>query len=482
MGRTDASGLVRLVLASTLQRMPMGDRPALAAALMTHAADADDHNLPLLVWYGLIPVADADASALARLAAETTWPKVRRLIARRLAEDVESRPGGIAALIRAASAAGDPGVGADVADGMARGLRGWRKAARPEGWDELSRKLASHPDAATRTTARDLDLVFGDGRALEAIRAMALDATAPLPDRVAALQALITARPDDLRATCEKLLDVRFLNAVAVRGLALADDPALGRRIARSYRAFHPSDRPGVIDVLASRRAFAGSLLDEVAAGGIPRGDVSAFQARQIVGLGDEELAERLGAVWGRSRDSSADRAARIALWKGRLDGPTLARADLSNGRAVFQKTCASCHTLYGKGGNIGPDLTGANRDNIDYILQNVLDPSATVTADYRVTLLQLDDGRVLSGLVKARTDRTVTLQTVNETLTIEAATIEGEKLTDQSIMPDGQLDPMTPEQVRDLVAYLMARTQVALPPGVSEEVPPAASSPASGR
>jgi putative heme-binding domain-containing protein len=148
----------------------------------------------------------------------------------------------------------------------------------------------------------------------------------------------------------------------------------------------------------------------------------------------------------------------------------------------VFQKTCASCHTLYGKGGNIGPDLTGANRDNIDYILQNVLDPSATVTADYRVTLLQLDDGRVLSGLVKARTDRTVTLQTVNETLTIEAATIEGEKLTDQSIMPDGQLDPMTPEQVRDLVAYLMARTQVALPPGVSEEVPPAASSPASGR
>jgi putative heme-binding domain-containing protein len=430
----------------------------------------------------LIPVADADASALARLAAETTWPKVRRLIARRLAEDVESRPGGIAALIRDANAAGDPGVGADVADGMARGLRGWRKAARPEGWDELSRKLASHPDAATRTTARDLDLVFGDGRALEAIRAMALDATAPLPDRVAALQALITARPDDLRATCEKLLDVRFLNAVAVRGLALADDPALGRRIARSYRAFHPSDRPGVIDVLASRRAFAGSLLDEVAAGGIPRGDVSAFQARQIVGLGDEELAERLGAVWGRSRDSSADRAARIALWKGRLDGPTLARADLSNGRAVFQKTCASCHTLYGKGGNIGPDLTGANRDNIDYILQNVLDPSATVTADYRVTLLQLDDGRVLSGLVKARTDRTVTLQTVNETLTIEAATIEGEKLTDQSIMPDGQLDPMTPEQVRDLVAYLMARTQVALPPGVSEEVPPAASSPASGR
>jgi putative membrane-bound dehydrogenase-like protein len=479
LAANDPSGLVRLVLASTLQRLPVSDRPALASALMTHGDDANDHNLPLLVWYGLAPVADADPSSLARLAAETTWPKVRRLIARRLAEDVETKPAGIVALVRAASASGQAGVGADVADGMAQGLRGWRKATRPEGWDDLSKRLALHPDATTRTTARDLDLVFGDGRALEAIRAIALDAKAPLPDRASALRALITARPGDLRATCEKLLDVRFLNAVAVRGLALADDPALGRKIAKSYRAFHPSDRPGVIDVLASRQAFATAMLDEMAAGGIPRGDVTAFQARQVVNLGDESLTERLGSVWGRLRDPSADRASRIASWKARLDGPTLARADLSNGRAVFQKTCASCHALYGRGGNLGPDLTGANRDNIDYLLQNVLDPSATVTADYRVTVLQLDDGRVLSGLIKARTDRTVTLQTVNEALTIETATIEGEKLTDQSIMPDGQLDPMTSDQVRDLVAYLMARTQVALPPGVPEEIPPASTAPA---
>ena len=68
MAREDNSGLVRLTLASTLQRLPVSQRPALAAPLLAHPEDANDHNLPLMLWYGLIPVAEADPSALARLA------------------------------------------------------------------------------------------------------------------------------------------------------------------------------------------------------------------------------------------------------------------------------------------------------------------------------------------------------------------------------------------------------------------------------
>src|SRR5213594_1968900 len=92
VAKTDASGLVRLALSSTLQRLPVPQRTDLAAALLARKEDANDHNLPLLIWYGLIPVADADPAGLAALAAKSGLPLTRRLIARRLAEDIEKNP------------------------------------------------------------------------------------------------------------------------------------------------------------------------------------------------------------------------------------------------------------------------------------------------------------------------------------------------------------------------------------------------------
>ena len=78
-------------------------------------------------------------------------------------------------------------------------------------------------------------------------------------------------------------------------------------------------------------------------------------------------------------------------------------------------KTCAACHTLFGEGGKIGPDITGSNRANLDYILENVLDPSAIVGKDYRMTILALKDGRVVSGLIQKETDSALTIRTIND-------------------------------------------------------------------
>ena len=146
---------------------------------------------------------------------------------------------------------------------------------------------------------RDLNVLFGDGRAVEEVKRLALDDSASLEVRKAALETLIESRPPDLRSVCERLVRVRFLNAVAVRGLALFDDPATGKTLAGSYRAFHPSERSVLFEVLASRPAFARALLDQIAAGKIPRQDLTAFHARQIRSLGDPALTERLSQVWG---------------------------------------------------------------------------------------------------------------------------------------------------------------------------------------
>jgi putative membrane-bound dehydrogenase-like protein len=469
MAREDRSGLVRLVLASTLQRLPVRRRLPLARALLSRPEDSADHNLPSLIWTGLIPVAEADPEALASVASEARVPAVVALIARRLGEDLDERPAPINHLLTATS-------GRDVYDrssmvsGLEAALAGRRKARKPEAWDAFRGSLASSDDRRLREQVRELDVLFGDGRALDEVRRLALDESASLEDRKVALRTLIEGRPADLRAICERLVRVRFLNSVAVRGLALFDDPEIGRSLARNYRSFHPSERSAAIEVLVSRPAFARALLDQVGAGRIGREDITAFHARQILSLGDPALARRLAEVWGELRGTAADRRARIAELKKSLGAATLASAEHSRGRALFERLCASCHRLHGRGGEIGPDLTGSGRDNLDYLLENIVDPGAAVSADFRMVVVAMSDGRILNGLVKTQTARTLTLQTQTEALTLDRSEVENVRPSASSLMPDGLLDPLRPEEIRDLIAYLSHPTQVPLP---AEASPP---------
>lgn len=463
LARTEASGLVRLALASTLQRLPPRDREALAVALVARREDAADHNLPLLLWYGLIPLADVDPAALTRIAVACELPATRRLLARRLAEDIETNPGPLNTLLAGAAGRARE-FRADVVAGIGEGLSGWRRATRPVAWDAFAAKVTADGDATLGQRVRDLSVLFGDGRALDEVRTLALDAKADLTARKAALRSLIDARPPDLRSVCEQVIRVRFLNLVAARGLALFDDPAIGARLAGAYTSFHPTDRPALVDILVSRPSFAAALLAQIPAGRVARSDITAFHARQIRSFNDPELTARLGQVWGELRGPAADKQAFIASLRTELSPAELGRANRSQGRALYNAVCASCHTLYGQGGALGPDLTGAGRDNLDYLLENIADPGAVVTADYRMNVVRLKDGRTLNGFIAARTPRTLTIKGQGEAHTVERDDIVSTEESSQSVMPEGLLEALTPEQRRDLIAYLMHPTQVPLP------------------
>jgi putative heme-binding domain-containing protein len=313
---------------------------------------------------------------------------------------------------------------------------------------------------------QELRTVFGEGRALDEVKETAQNDKADLSSRQAALKTLIAARPPFLREVCESLLEVRGMGAVAARGIALFDDPALGLRMVQSYRKLLPVDRNAVLDVLTTRPSFAKALLDSMGddKGQIARADITAVHARQIRSLNDAALTRQLGDVWGELHESSADKRKVITDLKTKLDRDHLAPANLSMGRLVFQSVCASCHTLYGEGGKIGPDLTGSGRANIDYLLENIVDPSAVVSADFRMSVLTLKDGRVLSGLIRSVTPHGVTLRTVTEEVAVEKTQIAKQEISPASMMPDGLLPALQPDQVRDLIAYLMHPVQVELP------------------
>jgi putative membrane-bound dehydrogenase-like protein len=464
MAKNDNSGLVRLVLASTLQRIPPADRPALAAALLSHAEDATDHNLPKLIWYGLAPLADSNPESLVPLAANGKFPLTREWIARAIAEDPVKNRAVLGDLL-ATTLDKDESVRADIVRGLTAGLAGRHKVAALPNWEKFQASFVS-ATPELEGQLRNLAVLFGDGRALGEVRRVALDGKAKVPQRQLALETLIEAKPDDLKDICQQLLRVRFLNTAAMKGLSLFDDPALGDQLAKNYSSFHPVERPAVIETLVTRPTFATALLDQIEAGKIPAADLTALQARQIRSFGNEKLSARLAQVWGELRDSPADKQKQIDDLKRLLSSPeprTL-NPDLSLGRAVFQTTCANCHRLFGSGGTIAPDLTGSGRHNLDYLLSNIIDPSSVVNKDFRMSILRMADGRILNGLVTSQDNDRLVLQTAKEKLTLLKADIEDQKLTTLSPMPDSILQPLTPDQIRNLISYLQSPTQVDLP------------------
>ena len=132
--------------------------------------------------------------------------------------------------------------------------------------------------------------------------------------------------------------------------------------------------------------------------------------------------------------------------------------ADPSRGRAVFNRTCFSCHKLFDSGGDVGPELTGSDRANADYILENVLDPSAIVSRDFTLTSIATADGRLISGIIREQTDASLVIQTANERVVVPREDVEAIKSSHTSMMPEGLLDPLSPARsVTSLLTWLRA-------------------------
>jgi putative heme-binding domain-containing protein len=436
-----------------------------AEALVQRREDAADPNQPTLVWYGLIPLAEWAPNRLAELATLTTLPTTRRFIARRLAEEMQREVAPVEALLaHGVTFEVQPGWVEDILRGIADGTRGWLRAPKSRGWEAFSTRWGLEGSPAVKSLLGELSVLFGEGRAVADLVALIRDNRAETSVRRSALATLVATRPPELRSVCESVIGVRSLSATAAVGLALFDDDAAAAKLAGAYRQVPAADRNVVIGVLVSRVRLARQLIAEVRAGRIPKADVSAFHLRAMKALGDSALHTAVAEIWGQLRDSPAELAAEITRLKQALTPGILASARLGEGRRHFDQLCGACHQLFGVGGRIGPDLTGASRDNVDYLLQNIVDPSAAVTPDFQLQIVTLTDGRVITGFIRVRTPNTLTIQTMTGEVTVEQASIRNVVGTQTSLMPAGLLQALSLDQVRDLFAYLMSPTQVALP------------------
>jgi putative membrane-bound dehydrogenase-like protein len=463
----DPSPLVRLYLAAALQRIPIAQRWTIAAGLVNHAEDSQDTNLVLMMWYGIEPLVTADRATAAALAGRSKIPLIRRYLARRIVLEPDSLagptdpPSGLTALFREIQSASDSDAQLDLMRGIHDALKGRKKLSMPRGWAALSEKLISSP--SVHEQALVLGLIFGDSQAATSLRKMMMDRSVSPEKRQWSVQALVEGGERKLGADLLVLLDDRAMRASAIRALAAFDDPGTPKELLNRYASFSQSERADTIGTLTSRPNYARSLFAGIDAGIIPRRDISPYVARQMQAFGNPEINKELARVWGTLQSTTPQKRELIAKYKS-LVTTRQSKPDPSHGRVVFDRTCAQCHRLFGEGNDIGPDLTGSNRDNIDFILENVIDPNAIVGSAYKLNIVATKDGRILSGIVRERSEKTLVLQTANDRVTLAVDDIEQMKESANSMMPEGIFDNMTADEVRDLVAYLAAKSQVQLP------------------
>ena len=373
----------------------------------------------------------------------------------------------LAPLVELLGQSDDPAVQLDVLTGVHDALKGRRDLSMPVEWPTAARNLSRSASAEVRNMALSLGALFGDPQALHALRKIVNDPNAEPGDREQALRALVQKKDAAVAAMFPHLLDEKTMAGAALRAMSAYDDPQTPRLILGKYASLPVLARQDAINTLSARPASAAALLDAVEAGTIPSRDVSAFTIRQLAGLGDKRLADRLEKVWGSFRPTSKDKAARIAEFKRHVAPDRLRNADAVQGRVVFVKTCASCHKLFGEGRAVGPELTGSQRANVDYLLENLIDPNAVIGRDYQMSIIATADGRVLTGIIRQENDQTVTMDTANDTIIIPKADIEERKRSNVSMMPEGMLEKLTPKEIRDLAGYLASPSQMPLPAGV---------------
>ncbi len=372
--------------------------------------------------------------------------------------------GGLGRLTVLATESTDPVVRKDILRGMEAALRGRIGLAAPLGWDLLEAAVISGGDAETRSLVRSLGVVFGSRLALEALRSTVVDQGAAPGDRNVALTTLLRTRSSSLVELLQTLTADPVTRGLAIRGLAGFDDPRTAGVILSIFGRLESVEQRDALNTLASRVTYARPLLEAVRSQVVPKSLLTADLVRQLRSLKDLGVTGTLGEIWGVVRETSPDMVAEVERVKRIYNAGGSTPGNASRGRVVFNQICAQCHRLFESGGVVGPDITGANRSDINYLLQNILYPNAVIPNEYRASTVALKDDRVLTGLVRSQDAVSLVIQTANETVTVPRSEVSKVEMTEVSMMPEGLIAGLSDPQIRDLIYYLSRPGQVPLP------------------
>ena len=455
LAKTESSAQVRRELASALSYLPLAQRAAIAEPLLARAEDAKDHNIPLLVWYGIEPLVGADAARGLALAAISRHPQTTDFIYRRLASDARARSQVLSLALRERDVARRAPLVARVVEGV----RQTGSFTAPEGWAALVAGLRQGATPELLANLNELDALAGDEASRAFYRAHLADEKAPLPARQRALAVLVASRDRTAAPVIHQVFAEKttpsFRRAL-IQALATVGDAASPAVLLGRFAVFSPEQLNDAVAALAGNAAGGKALLAAVAAGKADKALLSPLVVRQLKSLGDQELDAQLTAIVGVVNATKADFAKNKAKYEAMLTPVAVRKGDIAAGRQLFTSACGICHTFGTVGNLVGPGLAGSNIGKLDYFLENVLNPNGVIGKDYQLNVFKLKSGATMSGIVQFEDAQSFRLvMPGGAKFTVAKGEVEKRETLPMSLMPEGLLDALTKEQVINLVAYL---------------------------
>ena len=463
--KSEPAAEVRAQLASSVTRLAGKDALPITRELLLHSEDVTDKHVPLLLWWAIESKCATDRDAILRMLEDSTFwhaPIVQKFIIARLGQrfTTERTDANLETAAKLFALAPSPADADELIKGMEAGLQGDPVKSVPAALQKRVADLwASRPPTPTLIS---FAVRLGHAPAAQAALARISDPKVPEADRRKTITLLAERRVEAAVPTFLKLL--RFEKSAALRldlvnALQRFASPDIARELLDLYPGFTGKLRDTAQAALASRPDWSRRLLAAVDEGQLKKEQISIANLLAITAFKDTASDALIKKHWGRLNKTSEEKEAQIAKVKKLLAS---GKGDEKAGREVFKLACAVCHTLNKEGGKIGPDLTGYERDNLDFILPAIVDPSLAIREEFIGFNIETHDGQAFGGLItEINGQHVVVLDIAGNKHSLARTDVKTMQASHTSLMPEGLLDALSEQQVKDLFAYFMSGAPV---------------------
>lgn len=450
LAATEQNPEVRCQMVSTARRLPAAQALPLVGAILKRDVDSDDPDIPLMCWYTLESHCATDRDAvIAAVPMESAMAKqfiVPRLMRRFAAA------GGRNDLLTCAKlfdTAPSPEHRKLLMSGFEEAFKGRALPPLPH---ELLTALAK-----TGLASQYLKVRLHDPAAIAEALKVVVDPKGKIDDRLLCARLFGEVKVPESVPVLLAAVEMKNpapLQKSALTSLLLYSDAEIADRVASSYASL-PADVQAVAQtLLTSRPAWTMAFLKLVEGGQVQAAMLPPATIAVLRESSDANVAAQAKKIFHAPVQTSKP-AARAEIDRVRK---LLAAGsgDPYKGEATFLGRCAVCHTLFHKGGHIGPDLTPYQRDDLGTLLTSVVDPSAEIREGFVNNTLTTTDGRTLNGFVMDKDNSVIVLRGLDgQDVSISRAEVRDLKPSPVSVMPEGLLTGLSDQELRDFFAYL---------------------------
>ncbi len=452
---------VRSQLAASARRLPAAQALPIIKNLAQRSQDADDIHIPLLLWWAIESKADADRDAvLALFSDKAFWDQP--IVSKHLSERLMRRyaaTGQRKDLLTAAQLL----ELAPTKEHATRLMAGLEAAYEGRTIANLPVELATAM-AKAGASSPTIRLRQGEQAAVAEALTMIADDKADASKR----QQLVAIFGTINQPTCVPVLLKIVANSrndglksAALGALQSYSDPSIGSTVIDLYNNLPDQVRDVAQSLIASRKSWTEQFLTRIDTAKIDAKTVSEPTVRRLLLHDSPQIATLCKKHFGDLSGASPEELrAQIEKLIGTIGQ---AKGNPYSGHKLYNETCGKCHTLFGKGGKIGPDLTTYKRDDLRGMLLNVVNPSAEIREGFENFVARTSDGRLITGLLADQDPSIVVIRGADgQNISLSRPDIEDLRAIRTSLMPEGQLKTLTDQQIRDLFAYLRSTQPLA--------------------